>query len=57
MHGLGKMDAKTAHGVSPAALSLLCATTAWAVDHAVFASVFFALGAVAALGIAERYWR
>jgi hypothetical protein len=47
------MDAKTIRGlVWLAALSLFCATTAWVVDHAVFASVFFALGAVAVLGAA-----
>ena len=49
----GKMDAKTIRAlVWLAALSLLCATTAWAVDHAVFNSVFFALGTVAVLGAA-----
>jgi hypothetical protein len=51
------MDAKTIRGlVLLASLSLLCATTAWAVDHAVFASVFFALGGVAAPEIAWDYW-
>jgi hypothetical protein len=45
------MDAKTIRGlVFLAALSLFCATVAWAVDHAVFGSVFFALGTVAVLG-------
>jgi hypothetical protein len=47
------MDAKTIRAlVSLAALSLFCATIAWAVDHAVFSSVFAALGAVAVLGAA-----
>jgi hypothetical protein len=47
----GKMDAKTIRAlVWLAALSLFCATTAWAVDHAVFGSVFAALGIVAILG-------
>jgi hypothetical protein len=47
------MDAKTIRGlVFLAALSLFCATVAWAVDHAVFGSVFFALGTVAVLGAA-----
>ena len=49
----GKMDAKTIRAlVWLAALSLFCATVAWAVDHAVFTSVFAALGAVAVLGAA-----
>jgi hypothetical protein len=49
----GKMDAKTIRAlVWLAALSLFCATTAWAVDHAVFGSVFAALGIVAVLGAA-----
>jgi hypothetical protein len=40
-----------------AALSLFCTTGAWAVDHAVFGSVFAALGIVAVLGAAapRRY--
>jgi hypothetical protein len=47
------MDAKTIRAlVWLAALSLFCATTAWAVDHAVFGSVFAALGIVAVLGAA-----
>jgi len=47
------MDAKTIRGlVFLAALSLFCSTVAWTVGHAVFASVFFALAAVAALGAA-----
>ena len=33
-----------------AALSLLCASVAWAVDHVVFGSVFAAFSAVAVLG-------
>jgi hypothetical protein len=46
-----EMDAKTIRGlVWLAALSLFCATVAWTVDHAIFASVFFALGTVAVLG-------
>jgi hypothetical protein len=50
------MDAKTIRGL--AALSLFCATTAWAVGHAVFASVFAALTVVAVLGAAApRPWR
>jgi hypothetical protein len=40
------MDAKRTRGlVELAALSLFCATFAWSVDHAVFTSVFVALGA------------
>jgi hypothetical protein len=48
-----EMDAKTIRRlVFLAALSLFCSTVAWAVGHAVFASIFFALGAVAAVGAA-----
>jgi hypothetical protein len=47
------MDAKRTRGlVKLAALSLFCATTAWAVEHVVFTSVFAALGTVAVLGAA-----
>jgi hypothetical protein len=47
------MDANTTHVlVLLAALSLFCATTAWAAEHAVFTSVFAALGTVAVLGAA-----
>jgi hypothetical protein len=47
--GLGEMNAKTTHDlVLLAALSLFCATVAWSEDHAVFASVFLTLTAVAA---------
>jgi hypothetical protein len=43
------MNAKTTHDlVLLAALSLFCATVAWSEDHAVFASVFLTLTAVAA---------
>jgi hypothetical protein len=49
------MDAKRTQGlVLLAALSLVCTAVAWAVDHAVFTSVFAALGAVAVLGITPR---
>jgi hypothetical protein len=47
------MDAKRTPGlVKLAALSLFSATFAWSVDHAIFSSVFVALGAVAVLGAA-----
>jgi hypothetical protein len=49
----GKMDAERTRGlVFLAALSLFCATVAWAEDHAVFGLVFAALSAVAVLGAA-----
>jgi hypothetical protein len=52
-NGPGEMDAKTIRAlVWLAALSLFCATVAWAAEHAVFASVFAALGIVAVLGAA-----
>ncbi len=51
------MDAKTRHLFLLAALSGLCAGSAWALDDAVFSSVFFALGVGAVLGIAWEHWR
>jgi hypothetical protein len=49
------MNAKTTRGlVLLAALAMLCAAVAWAEDHAVFTSVFAALGTVAVLGAAGR---
>ena len=51
------MDAKTRDLVLFAALALFCAGIAWIMDHAVFGSTFFALGAVGIFGAAERYWR
>ena len=51
--GSWEMDAERTRGlVELAALSLFCATFAWSVDHAVFTSVFVALGGVAVLGAA-----
>jgi hypothetical protein len=51
------MDAKSIRSVLLlGVLSLLCATTAWVVDHAVFASVFSVLSAVAAIEIAWDRW-
>jgi hypothetical protein len=50
------MDAKTRGLVALAAVSLFCAGFAWVEGHAVFGSVFFALGAVAILGAAWRRW-
>jgi hypothetical protein len=47
------MDAKRTRGlVLLAALSISCAGLAWAMEHAVFTSVFAALGTVAVLGAA-----
>jgi len=51
------MDAKTRDLVLFAALSLFCAGFAWTVDHAVFGSVFFALGVVGIFGAAEGHSR
>jgi hypothetical protein len=51
------MDAKTRNLVLLAALSLFCAGVAWISGYFVLGCVFFVLGGVAALGIAERYWR
>jgi len=47
------MDAKATRGlIMLAVLSLFCASVAWAADHAVFGSAFFALSAVAVIGAA-----
>jgi hypothetical protein len=52
------MNAKTTRDLALlAALSLFCAGFAWSWDHLILGSVFFAFGVVAALGIAEKYWR
>jgi hypothetical protein len=51
------MDAKIRDVVLLAALSLFCASFAWAGDRDVFGSAFFALGVVAVLGIAQRHRR
>src|SRR5262245_37940546 len=51
------MDAKTRNLALLAALSLFCAGSAWSLGHLILGSVFFVLGVVAALGIAQKYWR
>jgi hypothetical protein len=50
------MDDKTRNLALLAGLSLFCAGVALITDHFVLGWVFFALGAAAALGIAERHW-
>jgi hypothetical protein len=50
------MDAKTRDLALLAALSLFCAGFAWGWDYIILGLVFFALGAVAVLGITERRW-
>jgi hypothetical protein len=50
------MDTKTRGLLGLAALSLFLAGVAWVEDHAVFGSVFFALGVVGILGAARRHW-
>ena len=50
------MDAKARSLALLAGLSLFCAGVALITDHFVLGWVFFALGAAAALGIAERHW-
>jgi hypothetical protein len=50
------MDAKTRDLALLASLSLFCAGVAWILDYFVLGCVFFALGAAAAVGIAERHW-
>jgi hypothetical protein len=39
-----------------AILSLFCAGFAWSWDRAVLGSVFFALGAVAIVGLVKNHW-
>jgi hypothetical protein len=52
------MDAKTTRDLALlAALSLFCAGFAWSWGYVILGSVFFALGVVAALGIAQKRWR
>ena len=51
------MDAETRDLALIAALSLFCAGFAWILGYVILGSVFFALGVVAALGIAQKYWR
>jgi hypothetical protein len=50
------MDAKTRDLALLAALSLFCAGS-WSWGYVILGSVFFALGVVAALGIAQKHWR
>jgi hypothetical protein len=51
------MDAKTRDLALLAALSLFCTGFTWSWGYVILGSVFFTLGAVAAIGIAERHWR
>jgi len=38
------------------ALSLSCAGVAWILGYVILGSIFFALGVVAALGLAKNHW-
>jgi hypothetical protein len=51
------MEAKTRDLALLTGVSLFCTGAAWIFDHVVLGSVFFALGVVAALGIAWEQWR
>jgi hypothetical protein len=51
------MDAKKRDLVLLGGLSFFCGGVAWILDHFVLGCVFLALGATAALSIAERHWR
>jgi len=51
------MDAKSRDLALLTALSLSCAGVALISDYLVLASVFFTLGLVGALGIAQKHWR
>jgi hypothetical protein len=50
------MDAKTRELVLLGAVSLFLTVFAWSWGHLVFGSVFLALGAVAAFGLAREEW-
>ena len=52
-----EMDAKTRNLALLTALSLFCAGFAWSWDYIILGSVFFVLGGVAAIGLAESHWR
>ena len=51
-----RMDDKTRNLALLAGLSLFCAGVAWISGNFVLGWIFIALGAAAALGIAERHW-
>jgi hypothetical protein len=51
------MNSKTRDLVLLAAVSFFCTGAAWTSDYPVLGSVFYALGVVAALGIAWEQWR
>jgi hypothetical protein len=51
------MDAKTRDLALLAALSFICTGVAWIWGYVILGSVFFALGGVAAIGLAENHWR
>jgi hypothetical protein len=51
------MDAKTRNLAFLAALSFSCTGVACIWGYVILGSVFFALGGVAALGLAENHWR
>jgi hypothetical protein len=51
------MDAKTRDLALLAGLSLFSTGVAWIWGYVILGSVFFALGGVAALGLAENHWR
>jgi hypothetical protein len=51
------MDAETRNLAVLAALSLFSAGFAWILGYVILGSVFFALGVVAGLGIAQKHWR
>ena len=50
------MDAKMRDLVLIAVLSLFCAGFAWILGYVILGSIFFALGVVAALGLAKNHW-
>jgi hypothetical protein len=51
------MDAKTRDLALLAVLSFICTAFAWIWGYVILGSVFFVLGGVAALGLAEKHWR
>jgi hypothetical protein len=51
------MDAKSRDLALLAALSFICTGVAWIWGYVILGSVLFALGGVAAIGLAENHWR
>ena len=53
---IGGIDAETRDLALLTALSLSFAGVAWILGYVILGSIFFALGVVAALGLAKNHW-